>query len=170
MPRDHAVIYVSIWDDDDFVSLESVQQQTYFALCSSPDLSWCGVNPLLPKRLARLAKDLTERKVRASLDALEAARFLVIDHDTAEIGVRTFVRHDRILRQPNVTKAMVKALDRVHSATIRDAIVAELRRELDENPDAKGWAAIQSCFPELFAELQEKASRNPSGNPLRKVG
>lgn len=170
MARDHARLLVSIWSDDEWIALTTVQQMTYLSLLSSPDLSWCGVAPMLPQRIVRLASDLTERKVRNALDTLEARRFLVIDQGTAEIAVRSYVRHDGILKQPNVTKALVKALQRVHSPTLSDAIRGELARELMENPDAKGWAAIRSESPELFAELQSKGRANPSGTPLRKVG
>ena len=170
MARDHARLLVSIWSDEEFVTLKVAQQMTYLSLISSPDLSWCGVAPLLPQRTARLAADLTEAKVRAALDELQGRRFLVIDDATAEIAVRSYVRHDGILKQPNVTKAMVKALLRIHSDDVAGVIRDELARELRENPDAKGWPSVRSEQPELFAELQEKASQNPSPDPLRKVG
>ena len=124
------------------------QQMTYLALLSSPDLSWCGVAPLIPRRLANLAADLTERKVIANLNALRAepGRLLVIDEDTAEVGVRSYVRHDDLIKQPNVTKAMIRSLPRVRSKHIRDTIVTELRRKYGEDPDLKGWATIQSAM------------------------
>ena len=170
MARDHARLLVSIWTDDDWTVLDSCTQVTYLSLISSPDLSWCGVAPLLPKRLARHSADLSERKVRSSLARLEESKHLIIDRDTAEILVRTYVRHDGILKQPNVTKALVRALDRVHSDALREAVKVELSRLLTDEPDLKGWPTVQSIAPELFAELHAKGSRNPSGNPLRKVG
>lgn len=170
MARDHARLLVSIWDDADWVALDSCTQLAYLSLVSSRDLSWCGVAPLLPKRIARNFADGTERKVRTSLGRLEAARFVVIDHDTAEVLVRSYVRHDGILKQPNVTKALVRALDRVHSDTLRDAVKDELGRLLGEEPDLRGWDTIRSEWPELFEELLTKGSRNPSPKPLRKVG
>lgn len=57
MAREHARIYLSAWDDDDFLALSQVEQWAYWALLSSPDLSWCGVAPLLPQRLAKLSRD-----------------------------------------------------------------------------------------------------------------
>lgn len=170
MAREHARLLVSIWSDPDWLALDSVQQITYLSLISSKDLSWCGVAPLLPQRIAGLATDLTERKARASLDVLSERRFLILDRQTAEIGVRSFVRHDGILKQPNVTKALVRAMDRVHSDLILDVIKGELARELAENPSAKGWPYVKSESPELFAELHRKGSANPSQKPLRKVG
>lgn len=55
MARDHARIYTSIWDDPDFLALGESEQLTYLKLVSSPDVTWCGVLPLLPQRPGRLA-------------------------------------------------------------------------------------------------------------------
>lgn len=170
MARDHARLLVSIWADEDFTRLTSAQQLTYLSLISSPDLSWCGVLPLLPQRLALLSSDATERKVRANLTALEDRRFIVTDEVTAEVLVRSYVRHDNLLRQPNVVKAMVKALQRVHSDHLQEVVIGELARAFREDPDAKGWPIIRSEQPELFARVSANPSPNPSENPLRKVG
>lgn len=40
MARDHARIYLSIWESTDFTGLTISEQWTYFALISPPDLSW----------------------------------------------------------------------------------------------------------------------------------
>lgn len=164
MARRYARLWLSIWDDEDFISLDPSTQNTYLMLISSRDLSWCGVAPLLPKRLARLAKGQTERKVTASIDQLEAASFVVTDVDTDEILVRRFIHYDEVIKQPNVAKAMCSATNRVHSQRIRAAIDDELGREFHEEPDLKGWDAIRSSFPEVYA----KASANPSANPSAK--
>lgn len=157
MARDHARIYVSIWDPEgDFVELTTTQQQIYFALLSSEDLTWCGIHPLLPGRLAATARDLTKSKVVSALRALAAARFIVIDDETDEILVRTFVRWDGIIKQPNVLKAAVSAWHQTRSRPIRDVIVLELGRALAEGfpeglPDATAKALAEG-FPEGFPE------------------
>lgn len=174
MARDHARLLVTIWDDADFIAHTTAAQSVYFSLIASRDLSWCGVAPLLPQRLIRNASDLTERKVRSAMAELAATRFLVIDHKTAEVLVRSYVRHDGILKQPNVTKALVRALDRVHSDDLRAAVKVELARLLVDDPDHKGWDTIRSGWPDLFAELHAKGKPNPSAipsiRPSRKAG
>lgn len=169
MARDHARLLVSIWSDKDWTALTSRQQIVYLAMASSPDLSWCGVLPLAPGRMSDLSADMTEKRVHVDLKMLVATRFVLVDTHTAEVLVRTYIRHDGILGQPNVTKACVKALAKVHSPTISEAIKVELGRGLNAHPEAKGWAVIRSESPDLFKELQAKASRNPSMNPFRKV-
>ncbi len=161
MARDHARIYLSIWDDPAFVNLTAVQQLVYLQHVSHKDLSWCGVLPYLPERLVALTKDLTRPKVAAAIDALERARFLVVDRKTAETLVRTYVRHDGILKQPNVTIAMTRALGKVHSAKLVNAVEREIVRLLRDDPDARGWQGFGKDDPERFARLFAKAYPNP---------
>ena len=66
MARKHARLLLSIWDDRDFTALDPTEQIVYLGICSSRDLSWCGVAPLLPKRLIRNSRNVNERKVRAT--------------------------------------------------------------------------------------------------------
>ena len=169
MARKFARILISIWDDDDFLALRTADQHAYFALVSSSDLSWCGVAPLLPQRFSKIATDMTPRKFANALDALEAGRFVIIDRETAEVSARTFVRHDDILKMPNVTKAMGRAFGLVRSPAIRSAIVSELGRAYHDDPEARGWGSLEVAYPELFADVIAKGSRNPFGNPSRKA-
>jgi hypothetical protein len=155
MARSHARLLVTIWDDPDWRRLTTLQQLVYLSVLSSRDLSWCGVAPMLPQRLAHLAVDLTERKTRGALDDLHAARFLVNDHSTAEIAVRSYVRHDDLIKQPNVVKAMIKDFAKVHSQAIRDAIVVELARHYREHPDLKGWATVKVLAKPLYEAIAE---------------
>lgn len=172
MARRHARLMVSIWDDEDFIQLTSVEQNVFFALISSRDLSWCGVLPHLPKRLARNASDLTERKVTAAISRLRDERFVVIDDDTDELLVRRFVHYDEVMKQPNVAKGMATAMSRVHSQHLSSIMLDELGREMVDNSDFKGWASLRASFPELFeqvcAKASAKGSANPSDNPFER--
>ena len=170
MARDHARIFLSIWDDPEWARLNSLQQWTYLALISSRDLSYCGVLPLTPVRLL-LAQDVTERKVSAALDALADKRFVIIDRETAEVCVRTYVRHDGILKMPNVVRAMNKAWAKVHSEPIREVITDELGnglRETFRQGIGEGMCkAIAEGFGKGFVEgFSEHFSHSPSPFPL----
>lgn len=154
MSRDYAKLYVSLADDDDFLSLNSHSQWLYTWLCLSRDLSYCGVLPYLPKRFVPLASDMTERKTVAAFRELSDKRFVVIDRSTDEVLVRSYVRRDGFLRIPNVVRAMNKAFDRVHSEEIREVVYEELARALDET------------FPEAIPEPTAKALREGFAEPL----
>jgi len=166
MAREHARLLTSIWDDEDWLALKSSHQILYLSLFSSPDLSWCGVLPLVPRRLADVSADMSEAKVRVGFGVLECSRFIITDASTAEVLVRTYVRHDGILKQPNVTKAMVRALGRVHSPVLVEAIKTELARELKANPDAAGWRMMRDKFGALYADLKARPLREPITEPF----
>lgn len=168
MARDHARVYLSIWADPDWTSLTSVQQLVYLALISSDDLSYCGVAPLIPARYQRISADMTPRKFMAAIDGLEARSFVVTDRDTVEVLVRSYVRHDGLIKLPNVTKAMVTALRRVHSQKIAEAVWAEIVRLYAEDPSAKGWKGFAEAFPEGWENLRANPSPKGSGKGSRK--
>lgn len=168
MARKHARLLLSIWDDRDFTALDPTEQIVYLGICSSRDLSWAGVAPLLPKRLIRNSRGMNERRVTTALARLERDRFVVIDTDTDELAVRTFIRHDEVMRQPNVVKAMVAALGRIHSAPLRDVIFDELARDFYEHPEYPGWNTLQNHDPKAFAEVEERGFANPSANPFER--
>lgn len=170
MARKFARVLVSVWDDPDFVSLRTAEQHAYFAILSSRDISWCGVTPLLPQRFAPISADMTARKFTNALESLQAKRFVELDEGTAEILARSFVRHDDILRQPNVTKAMGRAFGLVRSESLQRTIIGELARAYRDDPEAKGWPSLREAYPDLFSSTVDKASRNPSRNPSRKAG
>lgn len=162
MAREHARLLVSIWSDPEFIGLSSAEQITYLRMISHHDLSWCGVLPLLPQRLASASRDLTVRRVESAMGVLEGLRFIVSDPLTGEVCVRSFIRHDKVIRQPNVAKAMVRALGLVHSQPIIEVIKTEAARFYLEEPDAKGWSSVESVAPDLFADIIGKAHANPS--------
>ncbi len=178
MAREHARIWLSIWDNPDFTTLATAEQNMYFKICSSPDLSYCGVALLLPKRYSRLSADSTDRATAKHLQTLAARRFLVLDEETAEMCVRTYIRYDGILKQPNVIRAMNKAFERVQSEPIRNTILEEVGHAIDYTyPSgflldrhkavvqaiAEGFAkGFVEGLPEPFFEVIAKADRKPS--------
>lgn len=149
MARSHARIHVSIWHNDDFRALSAESQRVYFLILSQPTLTWAGVAPYTPKRWARLAANTTATRVVKAVGELASRRFLVVDEETEEVWVRTFVRWDGVLTQPNVMKAMLADLGAIASHTIREAF-------LEEYPDV---------HPNPFGNPSPNPSPNPSGNP-----
>ena len=149
--RQFAVLRLSIWDDPDFAGLTADQQLVYIMAISSPDLSYAGVFPLLTQRFTRIS-DLTDRRVRNALDALAQKRYLVIDRETGEVCVRTYIRHDGVLKQPNVVRAMNKAYEKVHSGLIRETIRDEVAKALGEGFPQGFPQGLSKALEEGFAK------------------
>src|SRR5690606_238647 len=70
----------------------------------------------------------TSEDLVPDLAALIAARFIVVDSDTEEVLVRSFIRNDGVLKQPNVFKNALRCAEGVESQAIRSALAVELRR------------------------------------------
>lgn len=139
MARSHARIGTSIWTEPTFRALPRDPQRAYILATSQGDLSRCGVIPFRIRRLAKFAADDSPTKLRAAYRRLEKTRHVVIDEDAEELLVRTYVRHDGLLAQPQVVAAMVGDVALIDSPVIRLAFLQELHRiwHLDDLPEAE---------------------------------
>lgn len=162
MPREHARIQVAIWSDPSFRALERDPQRMYLVLLSQHRLSYCGALDYMPNRLASFAIDETEATVENAVKILEHERFVVLDRDTGELLIRSFVRHDRLLESPNMTKAMTKDRAAMLSDHLRAVVDEELIRAYRQRPDIAGWKGLRDIAPELFDHITGKGSAKGS--------
>ena len=136
--RNYAQLNIAIWNDDDFRALTPQAQHLYFLLLSHPTLSYCGVGDWRPARIARMATGWAAQDVERAGAELTDRLFIVVDDDTEEFLVRTFVRNDPLMRQRNLGVSMARAFSLVASEGIRGVIVGELTRLAQARPDLKG--------------------------------
>jgi len=140
MARDRANINTNIWTDQDWRDLPIAEQHLYWLLSTHPDLSYVGVADWRTARLAAMAADATPGGIQATAESLQEKRFVFIDEDTEEILIRSFLRHDGLLKQPKLSISMVNAFGAVSSKKIREVVTHELQRLYAEFPD---WAAFR---------------------------
>jgi len=133
MARTYGRILTATWQDADWRSLPADEQHLYLLLVSQPDISPCGVLPFLPRRWAAMADDLTEAAIQSRVAFLAAKRFVLIDEDTGELAIRSYVRHDGGLANVKMRGAIKNALVEIHSSAIRSAIEAEIPSEYRES-------------------------------------
>lgn len=169
MARDFAKMLTRIWRDPEWLDLGTAEQSVYVALLTTDDLSWCGVAPLLPQRYAGFASDLTLPKVKKAFAGLTDRRFIIPDETTGEVAVRSFLRNDKVMSQPNIVRAMYKALGLVRSELILSNLHDEMRRSYAEAPDYAGWDTLKSLDPELMASVKGSAKGSAKG-PLMSLG
>jgi hypothetical protein len=172
MARDHARIRVDIWADEDWRDLPSISQWLYLCLLSSPSLNFCGVTDWRPARIAALNAEMKADDVEYAAAWLEAGEFLVIDRDTEEALIRSWVKHDGLVSSPNMSKAMVKAHAAIGSGILRAVVVDQLERLKQANPKLAGWQHLQGVLrkrsltvPEAFQKLPGNPSIKGSANP-----
>lgn len=126
MARSYAPIFTSIWSDPDFTSRTAEAQRGYLLAVSQSNISYAGVISFTARRWARMASNTTVADIEKIVQELEHSRFIVVDEDSEEILVRSFVRHNGVLAQPQLKKAMDKAYGEILSAKLRCAFLAEL--------------------------------------------
>lgn len=167
MARGHGRILTSIWDDTDFLALAEQEQRLYLFLISQPNLNHAGLLDLTLRRWSRKARGLTSAELEKTLQSLEAARFIVMDDDTEELLIRSFIRNDGVWKQPKVMGAMVSGALEISSWRLRRALLAEMDRipldELSDEPGARGPSIRQQVSEQI--ETLRKAFGNPPPDP-----
>lgn len=162
MARDHARFQLSIWHDPDFRALPLEAQHAYMTVISQPGLSYVGVIDYIPSRIASLTAGHTVRRVSAAIRALSDSRFVIVDRDTAELLVRTYVKHDGVLDRTNMGKAVARAFTKVMSLHLRDSILEELAKVYRRDQGLAGWAGVKEIDADLMEQVTTVASRMAS--------
>jgi hypothetical protein len=159
--REFAQIKLSIWADDDWRDLSPEARYLYLTLLTSPTLTHCGTADWRPARLSAVngqARDVIEDAGAEMVDSLH----ILIDEETEEVLIRSFVRNDGLMKQPKMAVAMASAHAGVASVTLRGVIVHEAKRLREDFPNLHGWGA------ERAIELLGMRSVDPSTYPLGK--
>jgi hypothetical protein len=140
--------------DPDYRALTPLAQWLYKELLI--DVDFIGVCDYAPRKLAKIATGMTAMQIEQYAAELRAALFIVIDDETGELLVRTFVKHDGLYKQPNMCVAMVKAFRRVGSPTIQGVISHELNRIKD--------AALAEIDTAGLAPAKKKAEQDKAAH------
>lgn len=129
MARSQGVILASIWNDPDWKALGRDEQWMFELLISQANMTHCGVIALTDRRWARMAAGTTAADIMKFLGNLAAADFVLLDEETDEVLVRTFLRNDGVITQGNVFKSALRSAQAVQSPALRAAILRELVRD-----------------------------------------
>lgn len=176
MAREYAQIRADIWADDHWRTLAPGAQWLYTLLLTSPSLTYAGVADWRPTRIAKLARTLTSDGVQKYAAELAKERFVLADDETEEIVVRSFIRHDGVLMNPNLWKSLGIAFADIYSTPIKALVAHEVRRLRDEHPDGivtpRGRVVVPWESPHLRTLLKsgidtptDTPPETPSGTP-----
>jgi hypothetical protein len=158
---EYGKLFSRIWSDPEFTALDARSQQVYALLISHSSRNLAGVLPLTLKRWARSTIDATIDNLTDALKQLAANKFLVIDWDTEEVLIRTFIRNDEVYRQPNLMKSARKLARQVQSPSLRWALHDELTRLPEHKDDNDTVEVAKSLIKGLPKPLTE-----PFGEPF----
>jgi hypothetical protein len=143
MARDRANINTNLWVDADWRSLDDAEQRLYMLLMTHPSLSYAGVADWRPGRLAAMSRNGSREGIELAAKGLQSQRFVFIDEATEEILIRSFLRHDGLLKQPKLAVSMANAFGAVASREIQMIIVNELHRLHSEHAEWKAFEVAQ---------------------------
>jgi len=152
MGRDRANISIDIWSDADFRDLTTQAQSLYFKLVTHPKLDYSGCVEFHPGRLAAMSREMTSGDVMLAAQELSDKWYCVFDQSTDEVLVRSWVRHDGLMKQPRLAVSMAKAYGAIASNKIRAVVVHELIRFKKLNPDLPAWEK-----PQVMTVLKQPA-------------
>lgn len=129
MARSYANLATAIWrPGSPFRDLRADEQRAYMMLFTQSDISAAGVLALTAKRWSQLAADTTVEDVHRVLVSLADARCIVIDWDTEEVLLRSFVRDDNGWNNSKRRPAILEAARSTRSPLLRRALAAEFGR------------------------------------------
>ncbi|WP_328439172.1 hypothetical protein [Nocardia puris] len=160
MAREYAQIRLAIWNDDDFRALSPAAQHLYFMLLTSPTMTYCGVADWRPGRTVANAGAWTVSQLRAAAEELASGLYVVIDESTEEVLVRSYIRHDGLMKNPKTAVSMTIAFAGTASPVLRGVIVHELHRLREREPNLGSWAL------EKVGEVMARKAIDPKGFPL----
>jgi hypothetical protein len=143
MPREFGQLRHDIWNDDEWRACTVPAQWLYMVLLSDPKLTYCGVAPWHPGKLAQRAGESSPQTVILAALELSGKAFIVIDEETEEVLVRSYLKHDPIMKNPRLAVTMTKDFAALGSSKLRAAIVHELTRLKKANPDWQAWEKPQ---------------------------
>lgn len=139
MAADFAQIRTDMWSDDDWRACTMPAQWLYMALMTHGTRNYAGVAEWHPGRLSKLANELTPKDVFLAGAELAEGRFIAIDEESEEVGIRSFIRHDGLMKNPRLAVSVAKAYASTASNLIRGMIVHEVGRLRKENPNLPAW-------------------------------
>jgi hypothetical protein len=163
--RTEARISVEIWNDADFRALSRDAQRMFMFLISQADVHHTGLIALRIRRWSQSAADMTVLGVEGDLKELEAARFVVIDWDAEELLIRSFIRRDKVYRQPQVLSVAAEQLTLVTSLVARVALRVELVRIADLEMHANSAALIAKMIDDLADAVEPPKLDTPQISP-----
>lgn len=125
MARSHARVQTSVWGPgSSFRDLSMAAQWAYIMLLAQPQINNLGMLPYTPEKWTRLAHGLQLEGLEAALLELQQGNFIMVNSPTAELLVRTFVKHDKVWSQWQLVKNARGLIEEVESWEIRDYLTS----------------------------------------------
>jgi hypothetical protein len=158
MARSFGKILASLTVDDDFNRLPLDAAYLYLRLLGVPSMTLAGALEYRPAKWTRFSPDWTRDTVEEAVTVLVACGYVAVDHNTEELLVRTFIRHDGIATaNSNLRKGLWKAW--------LDLASADLRRIAVENMPGDLFLDTEVPAPQAAVDMRWSEPTEPSSEP-----
>lgn len=166
MARDHTRIHTDIWGDDDWLDLSPQAQHLYFVLTTWPP-SLCGSGDWQPRKVAARARGWTVPDVLDAAEELVAGDFTLIDIDTEEYLLRSWIKHDGLYRVQNMAVSVANARAALASRTLRGVVVHEVLKLRKSEPNLDSWNRdpVQKMLDQKAVDPDEVDWSSPWDSP-----
>lgn len=163
MARSYGALKVSVWEPgSEFRTLSPLAQWAYALLLSQPQLTNLGTLPYTPERWSRFAAGMTLELLEQAIDELGHGAFVIVDRDTGELLVRTFIKHDKVFEQPRLVTNARRIIHEVESDRIRSYLTMRHPWLLDES--------TKEAVEKYEADVAETPFDTPSHTPFQANG
>lgn len=166
MPRDHTRIHTDIWGDDEWLDLSPEAQHLYFVLYTWPP-SLCGGGDWQPRKIAARARGWSVPAVLDAAEELVAGEFLLIDIDTEEYLLRSWVKHDGLYRVQNMAVSVSNARANLASRLLKGVVVHEVSKLRKSEPDLESWKkdAVRNMLDQRAVDPDDIEWSSPWASP-----
>lgn len=167
MAREHANIRIDMWGDADWRSLSREAQWLYMLLLTHPDTNRAGVCDWRPGRLSQMSAGTTPADIKRAARELEAKHFVVTDDVSEEILIRSYVKYDGVLKQPNLAVTMAKDWAGVGSMRLRAVVAFEVQKTRVHRPDLPIWGIekLRTLLESPGLDIKSDPSVDPRVDP-----
>lgn len=148
-------VHRGIWNDPEFRQLTPQSKLLYIHFVSHPRLNKVGALDIHEDRWGRA---IGVDDVAPFVDELEAARFVVLDRETEEMVIRTYVKNDGFVGNWKMLCAMWRAWEGVESEALRTVIVVNMPDEV--------WISRNATPPPMAQIVKAQVERQSIGNAI----
>lgn len=142
-PRSTVNFKAEIWENPEWLELDSLAQWLYIAITTSPSISQVGVHEYRPGRLAALATDTNADDISLAATELAQAGWVTLDADTDEIAITGYLTRNIWFKTPATGVSATNATKRIISREIRNTVLQELRHLADTQPNNTAFSSPQ---------------------------
>ena len=120
-------ISTGTWRDPEMKALSRSAQGLFWYLCSIPSRSACGVVLMNTRQWLHSAADYSQADLDADLDELTEHGFIVVDDDTGEVLIPSWIDRDGCWKASLNMRAAGRAAREIESEALRRAMAQVLR-------------------------------------------